>query len=276
MTGNGLGDIRMRYILTIAGSDSCGGAGIQADIKTIFSLGAHAMSAVTAITAQNSQGIVETYDVPGRIVSLQIKTIIEDMFPHAVKIGMLHKSVIIREVAGAIKRHKLKLVVLDPVIRASAGGQLLEDSGIAMLKNHLLPLATVITPNLYEAGRLAGHEVRNLDEMERAAREIKDFGPHVVVTGGHLEGNCIDVLYDGKEMHYLQGPKIDTANTHGSGCVFSASLATFLAMDYDIVEATRLAHNFTREAIVNSYPCGHGPGVVYPGHKKDSGRRKFK
>lgn len=274
--GNGLGDNRMRYILTIAGSDSCGGAGIQADIKTIFSLGAHALTAVTAITAQNSQGIVETYDVPGRIVSLQIKTVIEDMFPHAVKIGMLHKGVIIREVAGAIKRHKLKRVILDPVIRASAGGQLLEDSGITMLKKHLLPLATVITPNLYEAGRLAGHEVRNLDEMEKAAREIKDFGPHVVVTGGHLEGNCIDVLYDGKDMHYLQGPKIDTANTHGSGCVFSASLATFLAMDYDIMEATRLAHNFTREAIVNSYPCGHGPGVVNPGYKRHSGRRGFK
>jgi hydroxymethylpyrimidine/phosphomethylpyrimidine kinase len=266
----------MRYILTIAGSDSCGGAGIQADIKTIFSLGAHALTAVTAITAQNSKGIVETFDVPGRIVSLQINTVIEDMFPHAVKIGMLHTGMIIKEVAGAIKRHKLKRVILDPVITASAGGQLLEESGFTLLKNLLLPLVTVITPNLYEAGRLAGYEVRNLDEMEKAAREIQNFGPHVVVTGGHMQGNCIDLLYDGKEMHYLQGPKIETANTHGSGCVFSASLATFLAMDYDIVEATRLAHNFTREAIANSYPCGHSPGVVYPGHKKDSGRRKFK
>jgi len=267
---NGLRDNRMRYILTIAGSDSCGGAGIQADIKTIFSLGAHALTAVTAITSQNSQGIVETFDLPGRIVSLQIKTIIEDVFPHAVKIGMLHKRMIIRKVAEAIKRHKLKRVILDPVIRASAGGQLLEDSAITLLKNHLLPLATVITPNLYEAGILAGHEVRNPGEMERAAREIKALGPHVVVTGGHLEGNCIDILYDGKEIHYLQDPKIETTNTHGSGCVFSSSLATFLAMDYDIVEATRLAHDFTREAIVNSYPFGTGPGIVSPGHKRDS------
>jgi hydroxymethylpyrimidine kinase/phosphomethylpyrimidine kinase len=273
MTNNGLRDNGMRYILTIAGSDSCGGAGIQADIKTIFGLGAHALTAVTAITAQNSMGIVETYNIPVEIISLQIRTIVEDLFPGAVKIGMLHTGPIVREVAGAIKKHKLGRVVVDPVLQASSGGQLLEDSAVVLLKDTLFPLAMVVTPNLYEAGRLIGSEVVNLDDMERAARRIKDLGPDVVITGGHLEKNCVDILYDGKEMHFFQGPKIETANTHGSGCVFSSSLATFLAMDYDIVEATRLAHNFTREAIVNSYPCGHGPGVVYPGRKRDSGRQ---
>jgi hydroxymethylpyrimidine/phosphomethylpyrimidine kinase len=260
----------MISILTIAGSDSCGGAGIQADIKTITSLGAHALTAVTAITVQNSLGIVETYDIPERVICLQIKTIIDDLFPDAVKIGMLHTGPIIREVAGAIKKHKLSRVVLDPVLRASAGGQLLEDSAVDLLKETLLPLATVVTPNLYEAGRLTDYEVYNLGDMERAAREIKELGPDVVVTGGHLEGDCIDLLYDGKEMHYFQGPRIETANTHGSGCVFSTSLAAFLAMDYNMVEATRLAHDFARDAIENSYPCGHGPGAVYPGYKKGS------
>jgi hydroxymethylpyrimidine/phosphomethylpyrimidine kinase len=268
---NGLRDNGMRYILTIAGSDSCGGAGIQADIKTIFSLGAHPLTAVTAITVQNSTGIVETYDIPAEIISLQIRTIVEDLFPGAVKIGMLHTGLIVREVAGAIKKHKLGRVVVDPVLQASSGGQLLEDPAVVLLKETLFPLAAAVTPNLYEAGRLIGSEVVNLDDMERAARQIKDLGPDVVITGGHLEKNCVDILYDGKEMHFFQGPKIETANTHGSGCVFSSSLATFLAMDYDIVEATRLAHNFTREAIVNSYLCGHGPGVAYPGHKRDSG-----
>jgi hydroxymethylpyrimidine/phosphomethylpyrimidine kinase len=273
---NGHRDNGMRYILTIAGSDSCGGAGIQADIKTIFCLGAHALTAVTAITAQNSTGIVETYDIPAEIISLQIRTIVEDLFPGAVKIGMLHTGLIVREVAGSIKKHKLGRVVVDPVLRASSGGQLLEDPAVVLLKEALFPLAAAVTPNLYEAGRLIGSEVVNLDDMERAARQIKDLGPDVVITGGHLEKNCVDILYDGKEMHFFQGPKIETANTHGSGCVFSSSLATFLAMDYDIVEATRLAHNFTREAIVNSYLCGHGPGVVYPGHRRDSGRQGFK
>ncbi|HJX34195.1 MAG TPA: bifunctional hydroxymethylpyrimidine kinase/phosphomethylpyrimidine kinase [Desulfatiglandales bacterium] len=266
----------MISVLTIAGSDSCGGAGIQADIKTISRLGAHALTAVTAITAQNSMGIVEIHDIPAEIVSLQISTIVEDMFPGAVKIGMLHTGPIVREVAVAIRKHKLGRVVVDPVLKASSGVQLLEDPAVNLLKEALFPLAVVVTPNLYEAGRLTGSEVVNLGDMERAARQIKDLGPDVVITGGHLEADCIDVLYDGKEIHFFQGTKIETINTHGSGCVFSASLATFLAMDYDIVEATRLAHDFTRESIVNSYPCGHGPGVVHPGHKRESGDRGFK
>lgn len=254
------------YILTIGGSDSSGGAGIQADMKTITSLGAHALTAVTAITVQNSLGIVKTHDVPEKIVSLQIKTIIEDQFPDAVKTGMLHRGSTIRKVSWAIKKNRLKRVVVDPVIRASAGGQLLEGSAVTLLKDLLLPLAMVITPNLDEAGMLTGKRVENLNQMEEAARKLKDLGPDVVVTGGHLEGNCIDLLYDGKDMHYFQDPKIETANTHGSGCVFSTSLATFLAMDHDLIEATRLAHDFTRHAIEKSYSCGRGAGVVHPGY----------
>jgi hydroxymethylpyrimidine/phosphomethylpyrimidine kinase len=254
----------MIYILIIAGSDSSGGAGIQADIKTITCLGAHAMTAITAVTAQNSMGIAETHRVPGNIISSQIERVLQDVFPGAVKTGMLYTARCIRKVAGAIKRYKLEKVVVDPVIRASKGGQLLEDSAVTLLKELLLPLAMVVTPNLYEAGILTGKRIRTPQEMEEAAEEIKGLGPNVVITGGHLEGDCVDILYDGKHMHYFRGDRIETANTHGSGCVFSASLATFMAMDHDLPEATRLAHDFTRRAIENSYSFGPRAGVVRP------------
>jgi hydroxymethylpyrimidine kinase/phosphomethylpyrimidine kinase len=254
----------MIYILTIAGSDSSGGAGIQADIKAITSLGAHAMTAITAVTAQNSMGIAETHPVPAKIISSQIERVLQDVFPGAVKTGMLHTARCIREIAWAIKTYKLEKVVVDPVMRASAGGQLLQASGVRLLKELLLPLAMVVTPNLYEAGILTGKRIRTPQEMEGAAEEINGLGPNVVITGGHLEGDCVDILYDGKHMHYFRGDRIETANTHGSGCVFSASLATFVAMDHSLPEATRLAHDFTRKAIEKSYSFGSGAGVVRP------------
>jgi hydroxymethylpyrimidine/phosphomethylpyrimidine kinase len=258
----------MIYVLTIAGSDSMGGAGIQADIKTITCLGAHALTAVTAITAQNSRGVVKTYGIPERIVSLQIETIIQELVPGAVKIGMMHRGDIIREIACVIKENNLDRVVIDPVMRASAGGELLEESAVRLLKDILFPLVTVITPNLEEAGILTGERIGNLSEMEEAALEIKKLGPDVVLTGGHLEEKCVDLVYDGKDIHYFEGPKIETANTHGSGCVFSSSLATFLAMGHNLAEAAGLARDFTRDAIENSYPCGHGAGVVRPGYSQ--------
>ncbi len=254
----------MIHILTIAGSDSSGGAGIQVDIKTITSLGAHAMTAITAITAQNSRGISETHQVPVGIISSQIETVLQDVFPGAVKTGMVYTGLCIKKVAESLKRHKLEKVVVDPVMRASVGGQLLQDSGVRLLKRLLFPLAMVVTPNLYEAGILTGKSVRTPQEMEEAAKEIKVLGPNVVITGGHLEGDCVDVLYDGKHMYYFRGTRIETLNTHGSGCVFSASLATFMAMDHDLPEATRLAHDFTRKAIKEGYLLGPMAGAVRP------------
>ena len=255
----------MKYVLTIAGSDSVGGAGVQADIKTITSLGAHALTAVTAITAQNSLGVGAIHEVPERIIIQQIEAVVDDVFPDAVKTGMIPSEGAIKELARLIREKGFERLVIDPVLKASTGRDLMDVSAIGLLKERLLPLASVITPNLEEAGALSGIKVENIMDMENAAKDIRRLGPDVVVTGGHLKGGeCVDLLFDGKDMYHFRGEKLDTINNHGSGCVFSASLATFLAMDHDIVEATRLAHEHTKKAIEKGYQCGFGAGAVNP------------
>jgi hydroxymethylpyrimidine/phosphomethylpyrimidine kinase len=254
----------MKYVLIIAGSDSCGGAGIQADIKTITRLGAHALVAVTAVTAQNSFGIEAIHKIPAKFISKQIETVIDDVFPRSVKIGMLLTAEAVKEVASTIRKHKILNVVIDPVVRATTGKALLESDAILALKEVLFPLARVVTPNLIEASILAGKTVRDLKEMEEASRAIKDLGPDAVITGGHLRERCVDVLYDGNEVHHFSGSRIETEHDHGTGCVFSSALATFLARDYDVRESTRLAHDFTRNALIKGYPCGRGAGALRP------------
>jgi hydroxymethylpyrimidine/phosphomethylpyrimidine kinase len=252
----------MQYVLTIAGSDSCGGAGIQADIKTITRLKAHALTAITAVTAQNSMGVTAIHEVPIAFISRQIHTILDDISPHAVKIGMLMTQAAVQEVAKTLKYFRVSHGVIDPLLRASTGRNLLDPDALPVLKKALFPLAEVVTPNLEEAGILTNKNVQSLEDMEGAARDIQKWVPNVVVTGGHLQGECVDLLYDGKGVHLFSGHKIDTEHTHGSGCVFSTSLATFLAMGYNIVEATKQAHEWTRKAIAHGYPCGQGAGVV--------------
>jgi hydroxymethylpyrimidine kinase/phosphomethylpyrimidine kinase len=254
----------MKYVLTIAGSDSCGGAGIQADIKTISGLGAHPLTVITALTAQNSLGIDAVYEIPATFISQQIETTVGDVFPDAAKIGMLSSDEAVKTVAGMIKRFELPQVVVDPVLRATTGKSLLVPEAVSLLKEILLPLSHVVTPNLYEAEILTGKRVRNLEEMEEAAKDIKGLGPDVVVTGGHLKGECVDILYDGKAVHRFSGSKIDTEHVHGTGCVFSSALATFLALEKNVVEATEQAHVFTRQAIERGYSCGKGVGIVRP------------
>ncbi|MBN1850271.1 MAG: bifunctional hydroxymethylpyrimidine kinase/phosphomethylpyrimidine kinase [Deltaproteobacteria bacterium] len=252
----------MIYVLTIAGSDSCGGAGIHADIKTITHFKAHALTAITAVTAQNSIGVTDIHKVPAVFISKQIQAVLDDGLPNAVKVGMLLTKAAVKEVGKILKQYSLSHVVIDPVIRASTGRILLKSDACSLLKHNLFPLAEVITPNLDEAEILTGKKVRTLDEMEMAAREMKQWGPHAVITGGHLKGKCTDLLYDGEEVHLFSNPRIETEHTHGSGCVFSTSLAVFLAMGYHIVEAIQRAHVFTRQAIEKGYPCGQGAGVV--------------
>lgn len=255
----------MKYVLVIAGSDSSGGAGIQADIKTITGLGGHAQTAITAVTAQNSLGVTGIHKIPAGFITKQVNAVIEEAFPQAVKIGMLYSGAAVREVAKLLKRHGLVNIVLDPVLRASTGKDLLEPKAVDLFKGELLPLVNVVTPNLSEAGAMANMKVDCSDDMVKAAEVIQAMGPHVVITGGHLKSQCTDLLYDGKAFHRFHGSKIDTQNTHGSGCVFSTALATFLAGNNDVVAATKMAHVFTRRAIINGYSCGRGPGLVRPG-----------
>jgi hydroxymethylpyrimidine kinase/phosphomethylpyrimidine kinase len=255
----------LKYVLAIAGSDSCGGAGIQADIKTITSLGAHALTAITAVTAQNSLGIAAIQKIPANFISKQIESVFEDIRPDAAKIGMLLTGAAVKGVARVIKRYGMPRLVVDPVLWASTGQRLLDAEAVPILKKTLLPLASVITPNLDEAEILAGRKVRNLKEMEEASKVIKGFGPDVVITGGHLKGECVDLLYDGRDIHHFSDSKIRAEHNHGSGCVFSSALATFLALENDVKRATELAHDFTRRAIEKGYPCGKGAGTVGPG-----------
>jgi hydroxymethylpyrimidine/phosphomethylpyrimidine kinase len=254
----------MKYILVIAGSDSCGGAGIQADIRTITSLGAHASTAVTVLTAQNSLGITAIHKVSGRFIWKQLETIVDDLIPDAVKIGMLYSKEAVKEVARFVKKHCLQNVVLDPVLSASTGKKLLESGALSILKKDLIPVASIVTPNLFEAEILAHKKIEDQSEMPGVAKVIKQMGPDVVITGGHLQGECVDVLYNGSDLYEFCSSRIDTDHTHGSGCVFSSALATFLAQKKDVVKATKLAHDFVRCAILKGYPCGRGSGPVRP------------
>jgi len=255
----------MIKVLTIAGSDSSGGAGIQADIKTIFALGAYPITVVCALTAQSSMGVDSVLEVPPDFIVAQMESVISDMSPQAAKTGMLLNAGILVAVARALGRYRLPLIVVDPVILSSTGRVLLESDAVALMREQLLPLATVVTPNLHEAGVLSGQEVSNVEEMVAAARRIKEFGPaNVIVTGGHLKDECVDIVYNGKEVYQLRGPRIESEHTHGSGCVFSSALAAFLAMGTSVVKGAEMAHDFTRRAISKGLSIGKGPGAVQP------------
>jgi hydroxymethylpyrimidine/phosphomethylpyrimidine kinase len=254
----------MTYVLAIAGSDSSGGAGIQADIKTITTLGAHALTVITALTAQNSTGIDAIQRISARFISNQLRTVVEDIRPDAIKVGMLATASAVKAVAEMIKRFDLFPLVVDPVLRASTGGGLLEAEAVSVLREELFPLADVVTPNLAEAATLSERAVKTVRDMESAAKGIKAMGPDVVITGGHLAGDCVDILYDGNDLHRFGAERIMTRHTHGTGCVFSSALATYLALGHDVIEATRRAHSFTRESIKQGYPCGNGAGVANP------------
>lgn len=260
----------IKSILIIAGSDSCGGAGMQADIRTLTSLGFHPLSVLTALTAQNSMGINDIYPIPSAFVLKQLETIITDIPVQAVKVGMLFSIANIKEIANFIKSHKLPHVVLDPILSASTGISLLEYKAIPVLKEILLPFANVVTPNIHEAAILAGTRIRNQKDMFQAAKLIKEMGPDVVITGGHLGKEPIDIVYDGNNFQQISGSRLDTPHTHGSGCVFSSALAAFLSQKNDLIKAAELAHDFVRHAIKQGYPCGSGSGPVHAGWKQDS------
>jgi hydroxymethylpyrimidine kinase/phosphomethylpyrimidine kinase len=257
--------MRLPVALTIAGSDSGGGAGIQADLKTFAALGVHGTSAITAITAQNTITVTDIFELPIEIVTAQIEAIVSDFDLRAAKTGMLASSKIIDAVALAITKHRITNLVVDPVMVAKGGAKLLRDDAIDALRVRLLPLATVITPNLPEAEVILGRPVKTLAERRAAARDLVALGVRAaVVKGGHAEGDVTDVYWDGTNMVELTGTRVATANTHGSGCVFSAAIAAELAKGLEPLAAVQAAKEFIGSAIEHSLEIGHGHGPVNP------------
>ena len=259
--------MKLPVALTIAGSDSGGGAGIQADLKTFAALGVHGTSAVTAITAQNTLAVTEVHEVPVRVIRAQIDAVVDDIGVQAAKTGMLASSEIIKAVATAIREHGIEKLVVDPVMVAKGGARLLHSDAIASLYRYLLPVALVVTPNIPEAEVLLGRSITTLDDRRHAALDLVALGPRVaVVKGGHAgtEELAIDVYWDGADLVELKGRRIHTKNTHGSGCVFSAAIAAGLAKGQTPLEAAQAAKIFIGGAIEHSLDVGKGHGPVNP------------
>ena len=248
--------------LTIAGSDSGAGAGIQADLKTFAALRVYGLSALTAITAQNTQGVHAVQNLPPELIRAQIDAVLEDIGADVAKTGMLSTPAIIEEVARCVSRWNLRLVV-DPVMMAKSGDPLLQPEAVTTLSTALLPLAEVITPNLYEAEVLTGQRIETLDDMRAAAQVIYALGPrHVVVKGGHRVADPVDVYFDGERFVELRGDRILTRHTHGTGCTFSAAIAAFIARGLPVDAAVAGAKNYITEAIRHAPGLGSGHGTV--------------
>ena len=251
-------------VITIAGSDSSGGAGIQADLKTFAALGVYGTSAVTAITAQNTMDVVETMALPADLVTAQIETVAADITLAATKTGMLATAAIVEAVAAAIKELDLPLVVVDPVMISKSGAALLDADGIAMLKAELLPCAAVVTPNVPEAETLSGRRIESIEQARAAAVAIHALGAAaVVITGGHLSGDdIVDLLFDGAMFTELQTARLHTQNTHGTGCTFASAIAAHLARGHSLVDAVVHAQAYVHGAIEHALSIGRGHGPL--------------
>jgi len=253
----------MRKAFTIAGSDSGGGAGIQADLKTFAALGVYGSSAITALTAQNTLGVQGVYPVDPEFVGQQIDSVMSDIGAHAVKTGMLFSAEIIQVVAERVRRWDIEHLVVDPVMVAKSGDRLLREDAIDALRRELLPLAYIVTPNLGEASVLAGFEVHDKPTMEQAARAIHALGARIVVVkGGHLADCADDLVYDGALMRWLPAEHIDTPHTHGTGCTFSAAIAALLAQGHEPLEAIARAKDYLTAALRAAQPIGAGHSPV--------------
>jgi len=255
---------RVPTALTIAGSDSGGGAGIQADLKTFSALGVFGTSALTAITAQNTRAVTAVFELPAAIVAAQIDAVVVDIGADAVKTGMIASSELIRVVAAKLREHGLRTLVVDPVMVAKSGDRLLREEAVEALRRELIPLATVVTPNLPEAEVLVGRPVETLDDMRAAAADIVGLGARsVVVKGGHLASDPIDLFYDGERAFELPARRVETTSTHGTGCTLASAIAALLARGENLEAAVRGAKDYVTNTIERAYPLGHGHGPVH-------------
>ncbi|MEV5278868.1 bifunctional hydroxymethylpyrimidine kinase/phosphomethylpyrimidine kinase [Streptomyces sp. NPDC052811] len=249
-------------VLTVAGSDSGGGAGIQADLKTMLALGVHGMSVITAVTAQNSLGVQGAWELPVEAVRAQYRAVAEDIGVQAVKTGMLSSAALVEAVADLLAATDAPVVV-DPVGVSKHGDPLLAAEALDSVRTRLLPAATVATPNLDEVAQLTGVHVEDEDGMRRAAQAILEFGPRwALIKGGHLPGDALDLLTDGAEEHWLRAPRLDNRHTHGTGCTLASAVASYLALGSTVPEAVRAAKEYVTGAIAAGFALGAGIGPV--------------
>jgi hydroxymethylpyrimidine/phosphomethylpyrimidine kinase len=262
MTGR---ETKVARVLIVAGSDSSGGAGIQADLKTVSKLGVYGMTAITALTAQNTVGVFGVAEMDPEFVALQMRVCFEDVGCDAIKTGMLANAGIIQAVASTISEHPEVPLVVDPVMIAKSGAPLLDPKAVETLRRTLLPLATVVTPNLHEAGSLTGRTIKDLNGMKEAARVLHGYGgKNVVLKGGHLEGPSVDVLFDGKTFTEYPAARIETKHSHGTGCIFASAIAAGLAKGNTVRESVAVAKEFVTSAIREGLPLGRGQGPANP------------
>ena len=256
----------MKTALTIAGSDSCGGAGIQADIKTMMANGVYAMSVITAITAQNTTGVTAVHDVPEDNLIKQINAVFEDIFPDAVKIGMVSSEKIVNIIAERLKAYNAKNIVLDTVMVATSGARLATDSAVSALKEKLIPIATIITPNIPEAEILSEEKILSEEDMIRSAEKIsKSYGVAVLLKGGHSINDANDILFADGKYRIFKGKRIDNPNTHGTGCTLSSAVAANLAKGYGIEKSVELAKEYISDALSFMLDLGKGSGPMNHG-----------
>jgi hydroxymethylpyrimidine/phosphomethylpyrimidine kinase len=251
-------------LLIIAGSDSSGGAGIQADIKTATALGVYAMTAITAITAQNTTGVKSIISIPPREIFNQISFSVQDIKPSSIKIGMLHNVGVIKVVIKAIKKHKLKNIIIDPVMVAKGGQRLISNSSIIFLREKLFPYALLVTPNIPEAEALINKKIKTLEDIIKAGKKILNFGPKfILIKGGHINNSIIeDVLISKNNIKIFKNKKIKTKNTHGTGCTLSSAIASFISRNYNMNESCRRSIQYVHKAILLNPKFGQGHGPI--------------
>lgn len=253
----------MKTVLTIAGSDSSGGAGIQADIKTITMNGAYAMSAITALTAQNTIGVTAISEVTPQFLQQQIDAVFDDIRPDAVKIGMVSSSQLIVVIADRLNYYNAQNIVIDPVMVSTSGSRLMKNDALHFLTERLFPIASVITPNIAEAQVLCAFTISNKEDMQKAAKKIYDtYGCAVLLKGGHSINDADDFLYDNGKTHWFKGRRINNPNTHGTGCTLSSAIAANLAKGYDLAQSVQMAKEYLSGALCAQLNLGKGSGPI--------------
>lgn len=257
-------ELSMKNCLTIAGSDCSGGAGIQADIKAMCANGVYAMSVITSVVAENTSRVISVYDLPDTVIEQQIDAVFEDIAVDGVKVGMIKSSSIMQAIAKKLGQYKPNIVVVDPVMSAKDGCALMEEAALKTLKEEIIPITTLLTPNIPEAQLIANTEINSMKDIFKCAKIIYSFGTQaVLIKGGHYSGEPVDILYDGKGFYKFTSPRINTKNTHGTGCTLSSAITAFLVQGYSVKEAVLMGKRYIYNTIKNSLPIGRGNGPLH-------------